>query len=179
MPIPKVTQQTQFTASDVVELYTTCGAMGIQLWIDGGWGVDALLGKQTLPHADLDIAIQKIHAPMLRELLEDRGYQDVIRDDTSAWNYVLGDAEGRLVDFHVIIFDKAGNGVLGPVENGNFYPAESLTGHGKILDTEVYCISPEWMVKFHTGYPLRESDFHDVNALCTKFDIPLPDEYQP
>jgi lincosamide nucleotidyltransferase A/C/D/E len=30
----------------------------IEFYVDGGWGVDALLGKQTRPHADLDIAIQ-------------------------------------------------------------------------------------------------------------------------
>ena len=35
------------TAADVVALYTELESLGIKIWIDGGWGVDALLGKQT------------------------------------------------------------------------------------------------------------------------------------
>ena len=31
--------------------------LGIEVWIDGGWGVDALLGECTRPHQDLDIII--------------------------------------------------------------------------------------------------------------------------
>jgi lincosamide nucleotidyltransferase A/C/D/E len=33
--------------------------LGIQIWIDGGWAVDALLQKQTREHRDLDIAVQR------------------------------------------------------------------------------------------------------------------------
>ena len=31
--------------------------LGIKVWIDGGWGVDALLGECTREHQDLDIMI--------------------------------------------------------------------------------------------------------------------------
>ncbi len=31
--------------------------LGITVWIDGGWGVDALLGECTREHQDLDIMI--------------------------------------------------------------------------------------------------------------------------
>jgi lincosamide nucleotidyltransferase A/C/D/E len=40
--------------------------LGIEIWVDGGWGVDALLGEQTRPHKDLDIAIQQKDVPQLR-----------------------------------------------------------------------------------------------------------------
>ena len=30
-------------------------ADGIDVWLDGGWGVDALLGQQTREHDDLDL----------------------------------------------------------------------------------------------------------------------------
>lgn len=29
----------------------------IRAWLDGGWGVDALLGRQTRTHADVDVVI--------------------------------------------------------------------------------------------------------------------------
>jgi hypothetical protein len=33
------------------------------------------------------------------------------------------------------------------------------------------------MVKFHSGYELKDKDFKDVSALCQKFGIELPQEY--
>jgi lincosamide nucleotidyltransferase A/C/D/E len=41
-------------APEVVDLYRTLEKLGVRIWIDGGWGIDALLGKQTRAHADLD-----------------------------------------------------------------------------------------------------------------------------
>jgi len=166
-----------FSATDVVTLYDQLERLGITIWIDGGWGVDALLGEQTRPHADLDIAIQLKDLPALRTLLEGQGSHDVPRDDTCAWNFVLGDDAGRLVDVHVIVLDEAGNGIYGPPENGEMYPASALTGSGSILGRAVRCIAPEDMVHFHTGYPLRPHDYADVSALCRRFNIPLPPEY--
>lgn len=168
----------QFSANDVIELYTTLEKLGIEIRIDGGWGVDALLEEQTRPHEDLDIVIQEKDLRALRTLLEGRGYRDVPRDDTSPWNFVLGDDSGHLVDVHAIVVDAQGNGLYGPPENGVMYPAESLTGQGKIGAQPVRCISPEWLVKFHTGYALRASDYHDVSVLCARFGLDLPDEYQ-
>ena len=47
------------TSTDVISFYTELDKRGIEIWIDGGCGVDALLGKQTRPHEDLDIVIQQ------------------------------------------------------------------------------------------------------------------------
>jgi lincosamide nucleotidyltransferase A/C/D/E len=54
------------TSVDVIDLCATLEVSGVEIWIDGGWGVDALLGEQTRPHRDLDIAIQKKHLPQLQ-----------------------------------------------------------------------------------------------------------------
>ena len=165
------------TSADVIELYTQLGNLGVQIWIDGGWGVDALLGKQTRPHKDLDLAIQQKDVPNLRELLEARRYRDVKPEIAKPWNFVLGDDMGHEIDVHVIVLDDQGNGIYGPAENGEMYPAASLTGSGTVNDHRVKCISPEWMVKFHSGYELKDTDFKDVSALCEKLGIALPDEY--
>ena len=165
------------TASDVTDLYSSLEALGIKIWIDGGWGVDALLGRQTRPHEDIDIVVEQQHVATLRNFLENKGYRDVPRDDTSPWNFVMGDVDGHQVDFHVIVFDARGNGQYGPAEKGIMYPADSLTGEGSIGGLRVRCISPEWMVKFHSGYELHQKDYDDVAALCAKFGIALPQEY--
>jgi hypothetical protein len=61
---------------------------------------------------------------------------------------------------------------------GVAYRAEYLTGLGTIDGYQVRCVAPDWMVKFHTGYPLDKSDFLDVKALCEKFDLELPEEHK-
>ena len=46
------------TAADVLEILDRLDAVGVEWWIDGGWGVDALLGRETRLHNDLDFAVR-------------------------------------------------------------------------------------------------------------------------
>lgn len=163
----------EMTAKDVIEFVKLLNEHGIEMVIDGGWGIDALLGRQTRPHADLDIAVQHKDVPLIRMLLEARGYKDIPRDDTRECNFVLGDEDGHWIDIHSYTFDSSGNIIFG-VE----YPPDSLKGLGSIDGFTVQCITPEWMVKFHTGYPLDETDYQDVRLLCQKYGLELPEEFQ-
>ncbi|KAB8188957.1 aminoglycoside nucleotidyltransferase [Nonomuraea phyllanthi] len=163
---------------DVLEFLALMERTGVRVWVDGGWAVDACLGSQTRAHADLDIAVQEHDVPAATAALRGRGYRPVPRPDTSAWNFVLGDDGGRQIDFHVIVFDENGDGVLGPPENGHRYPAGSLTGAGRIGERQVNCVTPEWLVRFHTGYAVDADDWADVSALCERFAIPVPEDYQ-
>lgn len=139
----------------------------------------ALLGEQTRPHGDLDLVVQEHDVPHLRSILATRGYTEQPRDDTTPWNFVLGDAAGRDVDVHVITFDADGDGIYGPPELGLRCPAESLTGRGVIRGHAVRCISPEWLVRFHTGHAFDAQDVQDVLALHRRFGVELPAEYLP
>jgi lincosamide nucleotidyltransferase A/C/D/E len=162
----------EMKASDVIDFVRLLEQNRIDVWIDGGWGVDALLGEQTRTRSDLDIAVRHSDAPRVRALLEARGYKDAPRSDTRDCNFVLGDDLGHQVDIHSYEFDSAGNHVYGVA-----YPAESLTGAGSVNGYPVRCISPEWLVKFHTGYEVDENDYRDVRALCQRFGIEMPSEY--
>jgi lincosamide nucleotidyltransferase A/C/D/E len=164
---------TEMSGDAVIELMQLFDQSGIEVFVDGGWGVDALLGEQTRSHADLDIALQHKDVPHLRALLEARGYRDVPRDDTRDCNFVMGDEQGHEVDFHSYTFDAHGKLVFGVA-----YPLDSLTGTGSIQGYPVKCISPEWTVKFHSGYELDENDYRDVSALCERFGMALPAEYK-
>jgi lincosamide nucleotidyltransferase A/C/D/E len=165
------------TSVDVIEIYTSLADLGICVWIDGGWGVDALLGRPTRSHKDLDIAIENHHLLLFEQFLASRGYHRTKREIERSFNFVLTDHKGREIDVHVISRDESGNGIYGPPEMGVIYPAESLTGNGVIDDYPVRCISPQWMIKFHSGYTLTEKDYKDVSALCEKYGIQLPHEY--
>jgi len=158
--------EAEMTAADVVDIITLLEQNGIEVNVDGGWGVDALLGEQTRKHEDLDIALQYKFVPKLRELLEARGYKDIPRFDTSEWNFVLGDDKGHLIDIHAYTFDENGNNIFGIT-----YKPRHLTGTGIINDCTVKCIPPDVMVEFHTGYEKDEKDYQDVKALCERFGI--------
>lgn len=160
-------------AQDVIDFLKLCEAHGISIVIDGGWGVDALLGRQTRLHEDLNIALEHIYVPKLRQLLELRDFKEIDRDDSRECNFVMADDKGHEIDFHSYMFDEKGNNIFGVK-----YPLESLPGIGVINGYPVKCIPPEWMVKFHTGYVLDENDYRDVIVLCERFNIPLPAEYE-
>ncbi|MGH2481626.1 MAG: nucleotidyltransferase domain-containing protein [Ktedonobacteraceae bacterium] len=59
----------KMSADIVVHLLQLFKQHGISVVIDGGWGVDALLGTQTRVHADLDIALEHKDVPMARSRL--------------------------------------------------------------------------------------------------------------
>jgi len=167
-----LTKPENMKAESVIEFLQLCKDNNIDVVIDGGWGVDALLGARTREHNDLDIAILHKDVVRLRELLEEKGYVDIPRDDTRDCNFVLGDTARNQIDVHSYTFDENGNNIFGVP-----YLPEHFTGYGIINGHSVKCISAEWMIKFHTGYELDENDFHDTLALCKTFNIPLPCEY--
>lgn len=161
------------TAKDVIELYKLFDQRGIKVWINGGWGVDALLGHQTRKHDDLDVALHHSNVSALCELLEDCGYRHVPSGGSWGCNFILGDSQGHRIDVHSFEIDTSGENTFGVACR-----AEHLSGVGMIDGYQVRCVAPDWMVKFHTGYPLDKNDFSDVKALCEKFEIEMPEEHQ-
>jgi lincosamide nucleotidyltransferase A/C/D/E len=172
-PLPNFPDSSsEMTVDDVLAFLDLMDENGIEVVVDGGWGVDALLGWQSRTHRDLDIAVQHRHVPRLRQVLQDCGYTHVPREDTHTYNFVLGDSKGHLIDVHSYEFDDQGNLLAGIA-----YPFDSLTGTGTINGRPVRCITPARMVEFHAAYEGDGDDYQDVLALCTKFELPLPDYY--
>lgn len=156
--------------AEVLEVVAACRDAGIEVWIDGGWCVDALLGRQLRHHDDLDIAVDRREVGSLRDCLADLDYRAVDRAGSTDWNFVLarpgGDAS---VDVHVFEFDANGRHIYG-IE----YPADSFTGTGVIGGRQVRCIGPERMFQFKTAYPPAAKDRIDVRAMSARFGFALP-----
>ena len=158
---------------EVLAVHQLLADHDIEIWIDGGWGIDALLGEQTRPHGDLDIAVRHDDVAELRQLLGDRGYETIERADTQPWMFVLADARGHEVDVHSFVLDEHGENIYGVA-----YPAASLTGTGSLGGHGVRCIAADWAVVFHTAYPPRPVDRHDLGLLHERLGVEVPLEYR-
>src|SRR5258708_1023652 len=97
----------EMTLEALVDLLRLFESAGIEVWLDGGWAVDAVLGVQTRPHKDVDIILRVADLPKLRERLAQRGFE--IRIGGTESNFVLADRSGLEVDVHAIVFDRDGN----------------------------------------------------------------------
>ena len=75
--------------NDVIDFLKNAERIGVEVWIDGGWGVDALVGHQTRPHNDIDIFIQKKDMTVFVEMLKSNGYRETKMEyttvDHTAW----------------------------------------------------------------------------------------------
>ena len=157
---------------DAVEIYRLLAARGINVWIDGGFCVDAIVGRATREHSDLDIAVERHDADTLCAVLADEGFAKLAREDSSAWSFVLSDGR-RNVDVHVFAYDASGKNSYG-IE----YPFGSLTGSGKLDGVKVSCVAPEWMFRFKTAYAPTAKDIADVSALAQRFGFAIPDTHR-
>jgi lincosamide nucleotidyltransferase A/C/D/E len=61
-------------AADLVDLVHELERCGVAVWLDGGWGVDAVLGGQTRAHDDLDLVVQLQQIERLQSALAQRGF---------------------------------------------------------------------------------------------------------
>src|SRR5262249_33186431 len=165
-------------SKDVVVIVRLLEQAHCPVWIDGGWGVDALLGEQTRPHADLDLAIALANVPDAKDILTNMlGYG--IAQDELPTRLELRDSQDRRIDLHPVVFDKQGNGRQ-QLQDGSWgiYSSSGLAGSGSIGGYAVRCLNPELQLRFHVGYEPDEDDRHDVELLCRYFGLELPDEYR-
>jgi lincosamide nucleotidyltransferase A/C/D/E len=162
------------TAENVIEILEIAERLNVPLWIDGGWGVDALVEQQTRQHNDVDIVIEQKNAKkFIKELLLN-GYSEEKTEYTTTSHSVWKTADNRIVDLHLIEFDEAG---IAHYEDDT-YPENSLGSTGKIGGVAVRCVSAEAQLLFHQGYKYDENDIHDVQLLCKTFGLALPHDYK-
>jgi lincosamide nucleotidyltransferase A/C/D/E len=146
----------ELTEEDVLGIVEKLNESAVKFWVDGGWGVDALVGERTRPHSDLDLAIDKADLDRARRTTELLGFQhDEEASPGLPSRLVMKDGRGREIDFHPLQFDEAGNGWQQLSKTGKAwgrYPRADLEATGVIGGRQVHCLSPELQYRFHFGY---------------------------
>jgi lincosamide nucleotidyltransferase A/C/D/E len=154
------------TAAEALRVLAALDAVGLRAWVAGGWGVDALLGRQTRVHRDLDLALDVTHADLDLAIgaLGRLGYG--VETDWRPTRVELAAPSARWVDLHPVVFDEQGTGWQVDVDDlpPFRYPPEAFTA-GSIDGSVVRCLSVAQQLLFHRGYPPRPHDLVDIALL--------------
>jgi len=81
------------SASQVIEVMSTLRGSNVNAWVDGGWGVDALLGEHTREHDDLDLVVAADSVSIIRSLLEAAAF--VVKRDWLPTALAMRHRDGR------------------------------------------------------------------------------------
>lgn len=163
------------SALEVIEVLDALDEAGIRVSVAGGWAVDALLGRETRKHGDLDLAVDASLVPRAIEALI--GIRFEVTLDQRPARVELHDG-ARLVDLHPVTIDADGIGRQPGLGGETFaYPPGSMDAVGVIGARSVRCLTPTLIARFHDGYEPRAIDRADMAALVEHFDVELPAAY--
>lgn len=155
----------QMTSSDVLRVVDHLQANGVELYVAGGWGVDALAGRETRRHNDLDVVLHRFDRdePVASGVLNGLGFPVIERTHEGIWmprRTWLDDKAGHRVDLVDLDCDRLRD-ALAPVED----LASLVYTEGTIDGRVVPCLSVAAQRLFHSGYEPRPVDRHDLALL--------------
>lgn len=187
-----MTTEKIMSAEAAVKILSDLEDLNIKVILDGGWGIDALLEEETRPHKDLDFLVEKKNLEELKEYLAANQFTQT--DNFNKWWHMSFENTTHIIDIHVIEFDEVGKAIYGPKERDDFplagiFPAYALKGKGTIGNKAVCCLTAEYRVLCQTRTLLNlmpdnfrhqpdKHDYLDLEKICNKFDIKMPEELQ-
>lgn len=151
----------------VLEILDLLAAAGVEAWLAGGWGVDALLGRQTRRHCDIDLVIgdddpsyQKVAQILSRE-----GFWFASTQYTPgipiAWCHIWRHDAGHKVEVLPVPLHEPPFSAGGDDADG----VRQAFAEGSIDGRSVPCLAAELQLRLHNGYPRRKVDNQDVVLL--------------
>jgi lincosamide nucleotidyltransferase A/C/D/E len=160
---------TVMTAERALSLLDLLTAANLDVWVDGGWGVDALVGRQTREHSDLDVGVARPHLHAAIAVLATAGY--AVTDDRyiEVTAQLTHTTEGHRVDLHPSTPHPNGGTEQIDFDGNTYYIPPPALGH--IANHQVRCIPLTTQFQTHHGYELRPQDLHDLDLLHELSDV--------
>jgi lincosamide nucleotidyltransferase A/C/D/E len=152
------------TAESAVTVLGLLDRAEVGTWVAGGWGVDALVGRASRPHGDLDLLVADDRGSRARRALAAAGF--VCTLDELPTRFEMTHPRLGVVDLHPIVLDADGNARL-ELPNGTswVYGRGALDALGTIGTRQCRCLSPAEQLRLHQGYELRDVDRADIDLL--------------
>jgi lincosamide nucleotidyltransferase A/C/D/E len=151
------------TLADVMAVLDAVRSVGCRFWLEGGWGVDALVGHQTRPHRDVDLDFDADFEDDVLDALAGLGY--AVETDWRPNRVELAASGNRWVDLHPMVIDSEGNARQAALDGGWHQFDKSWFTTGSLAGKPVPCMSVEAQRLFHSGYELRTVDLLDLAEL--------------
>lgn len=151
------------TKEDLTFAITLLENADITYWVDGGWGVDLLAGKQTREHRDIDLNFDATHTEKLLNILIANGYQ--IDTDWKPVRIELYSDKHGYLDIHPFVLNDDGTAKQADLEGGWYEFGKDIFGKTLFDGKTIPCISLKGQKLFHSGYDLRDKDKHDILIL--------------
>lgn len=152
-------------ADRVLALLAAMANQGVEVWLSGGWGVDALAGRQTRSHHDVDLLVRSEDTESAMRCLRALGFASYVErhvpEARLSRSLVFRDGLGRHVDLHparVLLQDE-------DLEAPDATIPDRFLGTGSLAGRPVPCLTAPAQIELHLGYEPRERDLHDLELL--------------
>lgn len=136
------------TKEDLMAIIKILEGANIAFWIDGGWGIDILAGRETRPHRDIDIDFDAQRTDKLLAILFSHGYQ--LDTDWAPVRIELYNEKLGYLDIHPFILNDDGTAKQADLEGGYFNFEADFFGCGTFEGKTIPCISAKAQKIFHT-----------------------------
>ena len=163
------------TAAQARTIASGLQQVGVRFWIIGGWGIDALIGRQTRNHHDLDLLVAAADLPPFNDWLNLNGFARAYewQENTSIgihgsfWDtaFVTQHPDGRELDIHGVHVDEQ------PLRLATTDPwalPDDWASVGNIAATAVPCVSAQAQRAMHRGYELPPQHIEDLRHIDDK-----------
>ncbi|MEU0627989.1 aminoglycoside adenylyltransferase [Streptomyces sp. NPDC005989] len=156
----------------IAESMDIAGALGISLWLRGGWAMDFFLGEITRDHADIDWFVRADDAGSLAEGLLPHGYRPVPGSPPDLQLDFVKD--GLESSFTLLDRDSAGHVVVagGPWAGAPWPDGMLDSGPGRIGDLQCAVVAPQAQIEikrmtpvWDPSRPRRPKDAADIARL--------------
>jgi hypothetical protein len=147
-------------------------AADIPVWLFGGWGLDARIGRITREHGDIEFWLERIHAGRSKAALVEAGATALTtQPPAESCEFTWDD-----VPFSTAYFDRQPDGslsqVLGRWSDWRFPPGSFGDERGTLDGTPVRAMSVAGMLAMkeqfphlRNGGPWRQKDIDDIEIL--------------
>ena len=155
----------------IARVQTALEGAGLCWWLFGGWGLDALLGRVTREHGDIEVWVAARDATPSRDVLVAAGAEECTTKPVNESREYLWDQ----VSFSTAYYrdrDDGTYGVSGRWDDWVFPGGSFGDDRGHLAGLTVPVMSPEGMLAMKTQYsslrnggPPRDKDLRDIPVL--------------